>query len=318
MVADDRGEAERHGLGIRLHPGDQVLAGFQRRGGVDGEHHVVVEDRSDGREIGITHRALAHGVAGDERRSAHHQIMRIARVLAHVGVANLVAAARLVDDGDRRVDHLSADEGALDRARELVVGAPGRHGHDDLHVLLRRPALRLRCAGANQQNYDCDVQSYQKLLHIPSSFSAGRSRLSFLVLLVASSTQSLVTGPSENISPFVLLRPGNFRFQRLRRVQRPVRIVQHGAGHDHDVGLSVGKDLLGHVGTVDQAHRAGRDAPRGRGSPRRTAPGSRDARPSSGADRRRRWSSRSGRPCRRSSAPAPAGRCLPGPSRPSM
>ena len=65
------------------------------------------------------------------------------------------AAARAVDHRQRRRDHLVLHEDALDGARGLVVAAARRVGHDELDVLLRRPALvqrprrlRTRCDSA--------------------------------------------------------------------------------------------------------------------------------------------------------------------------
>ncbi len=89
-------------------------------------------------------------MGSDEGRGADQQVMRIAGALADVVVGDLIAAARPVDDRHRSIHQLAADERALDRACELVVGAAGRYRHDQLDVLLRRPALRLLALYAQQ------------------------------------------------------------------------------------------------------------------------------------------------------------------------
>ena len=146
VAAERRGEADRDRLGVALEFRDEVLAVLDRRIGVHGEHHVVVEERGNGREVAVVDLAPAHDVIGEQRRGADQQRVRIAGALAHVGERDAAAAARPVDHRDRRIDELVVHERALDRAGGLVVAAAGSGADHDLDVPLRAPAA-LRPAG---------------------------------------------------------------------------------------------------------------------------------------------------------------------------
>ena len=58
----------------------------------------------------------------------------------------------------------------------------------------------------------------------------------------------------------VLQRPRDLGAELERGVPAPVRIVEHGAGQRHHVGLAFGDDRFGLLRRGDQADRAGRDA----------------------------------------------------------
>ena len=56
--------------------------------GVDREHRVVVEERGDRGEVGVVQLARAGDVVGEQRRARDHEVVRIARVLLHIGVCD--------------------------------------------------------------------------------------------------------------------------------------------------------------------------------------------------------------------------------------
>ncbi len=64
----------------------------------------------------------------------------------------------------------------------------------------------------------------------------------------------------ENITPLILHRPRNFCLQHFRRVQRPVRVVEHGARHDDQIGLAARQNLFCEIRRINKADGAGGDA----------------------------------------------------------
>ncbi len=98
MAAEQRREADRYGFGIFLEPLDQIFSTLERCARGDRKCGVVVEQRGDRREVAVTQLARAGDVIGEQCRPGHHEIMRFAGVLLHVGVRDTAAAARLVHD----------------------------------------------------------------------------------------------------------------------------------------------------------------------------------------------------------------------------
>ena len=145
VVGSEAGrEADRNRARILLQALDQVLARLDRRLGIHCVHHVVVDHRGDRREVGGAERAVAGDVRRQQRRVGDHHVVRVAGVLRHVAELQVAAAARPVDDRQRSGQQLLAGHDLLDRARGLVVASAGRRADHDLHVLLRRPALRVQ------------------------------------------------------------------------------------------------------------------------------------------------------------------------------
>jgi hypothetical protein len=174
MAAQGRGKTDGHRLRVFLEAVRQILAGLDRRIGIDREHHIVVEQRGDGREVSMAELAGADDMVGEQRGGAHHQVVRVAGVLIDVVESDGAAAAGLVDDGERGVDEFLVVEDFLDLACGLVVAAAGGRTDDDFHVLLRRPGLG-PAGGAERHHQYCEWQTSE--FHESSGFmvDAGRA-----------------------------------------------------------------------------------------------------------------------------------------------
>ncbi len=136
------GQAQADALRLGLGAGQVVAQRVQARGGVDHQHLRIDHGLDDGREglLRVVGQLGEQQAVEREALALLQQGVAVGRGLGHLGRADGAAGPGHVLHHHR----LAPQRGQLvgQRARELVGAAPGRHGHDDAHRLVRKAVGR--------------------------------------------------------------------------------------------------------------------------------------------------------------------------------